>query len=141
MDIDLGDGWEKKALIVVAVVVFILVAYAYNPFQAKPNATVVNDSYRPVSPAPASSPVPSVSNDSNNSTDNGENNTFLISAEQAKKIALNDNPGYSASEPMHGTIVLNQTTVVVWIVPISKRSQPSKTVYVDVNTGKIVKET
>lgn len=51
MDIDLGEGWEKKALIVVAVVVFILVAYAYNPFQPKPNITSANESYKPPSPA------------------------------------------------------------------------------------------
>ncbi|HOI40617.1 MAG TPA: PepSY domain-containing protein [Methanobacterium sp.] len=140
MDIDLGEGWEKKALIIVAVVVFILVAYAYNPFQTKPNVTAVNETYKPASPAPASAP-PLVSNDSNSSTNRSENNTFLISADQAKKIALDDYPGYTASEPIQGTIVLNQTTVVVWIVPISKTSKPSKTIYVDVNTGKIVKET
>lgn len=140
MDIDLGEGWEKKALIIVAVVVFILVAYAYNPFQTKANVTAVNQSYQPASRAPSSAPT-LVSNDSNDSANKSENSTFLISADQAKKIALDDYPGYTASEPMQGTIVLNQTTIVVWIVPISKTSKPSKTIYVDVNTGKIVKET
>lgn len=139
MDIDLGDGWEKKALLVVAVVVFILVAYAYNPFQPKANVTSANETYTPAaSPAPVSSPTVAPNN-SNNST-NGTN-TFSISATQAKSIALSQNPGYTASEPMQGTIVLNQTTIVVWIVPLSKFAQPSKTVYVDVNTGKIVNTT
>ncbi len=137
---DLGEGWEKKALIVVAVVVFMLVAYAYNPFQSKANVTVDNQSYTP----PATSTVnqtPVVSNNSSNSTSNSANNTFLISATQAKNIAINANPGYKASDPMQGTIVVNQTTIAVWIVPISKITQPSKTVYVDVNTGKIVNTT
>lgn len=143
MDIDLGDGWEKKALIVVAVVVFILVAYAYNPFQSKANVTSPNESYTtqtssaPVSQTPVSN---NSANSTNNSDDNG-NNSFLISAEQAKSIALSHNPGYTAGDPMQGTVVINQTTIAVWIVPLSKFSQPSKTVYVDVNTGKIVKET
>ena len=140
MDIDLGEGWEKKALIVVAVVVFILVAYAYNTFQPKPNITSANESYKP--PSPARVNPPSIdSNESNNSAETSQNNTFLISSDKAKQIALAEYSGYSASEPMHGTIVLNQTTVVVWIVPLTKSSQPSKTVYVDVNTGKIVKLT
>lgn len=142
MDIDLGEGWEKKALIIVAVVVFILVAYAYNPFQTKPNITSSNESYNPTSPAPVNKHSLD-SNESNNSADTSENNTntFLISSDKAKQIALTEYSGYSASEPMHGTIVLNQTTVVVWIVPLTKSSQPSKTVYVDVNTGRIVKLT
>ncbi len=141
MDLDLGEGWEKKALVVVAVVVFILVAYAYNPFQTKPNGTIINDSYTPVSPAPATPSAPDVSNNSNKSTDSNGDSTFLISPDKAKEIALAGNPGYTALDPMHGTVVLNQTTVVVWIVEITKKSYPSKTVYIDVNTGKIVKET
>ena len=77
MDIDLGEGWEKKALIVVAVVVFILVAYAYNPFQPKPNITSANESYKP--PSPARVNPPSIdSNESNNSAETSQNNTFLI---------------------------------------------------------------
>ncbi len=141
MDIDLGDGWEKKALIVVAVVVFMLVAYAYNPFQAKTTETFPNQTSQP-SNAPVT-PSPVVSNNSTNTTNSSNNssNHFLISAAQAKSIAMGQNPGYTASEPIQGTIVLNQTTVAVWIVPLSKFGQPSKTVYVDVNTGKVVNTT
>ncbi len=138
---DLGEGWEKKALIVVAVVVFMLVAYAYNPFQSKANVTTDNQSYTPPATSTPVSQAPVVSNNSTNSSTNNASNTFLISATQAKNIAINANPGYKASDPMQGTIVINQTTIAVWIVPISKITQPSKTVYVDVNTGKIVNTT
>jgi Peptidase propeptide and YPEB domain. len=142
MDIDLGDGWEKKALIIVAVVVFILVIYAYNPFQPKANVTSANETYMPPDTPTPITQTPIVSNNSGNSSaDNSTNNTFSISADQAKSIAVSQNPGYKASEPFQGTIVVNQTTVVVWMVPISKLGQPSKTVYVDVNTGKIVNTT
>jgi hypothetical protein len=137
---DLGEGWEKKALIVVAVVVFMLVAYAYNPFQSKANVTTSNQSYTPpATPTPVTQ-TPAVSSNSSNSSSNATN-TFSISANQAKTIAINANPGYKASDPMQGTIVVNQTTIAVWMVPISKITQPSKTVYVDVNTGKIVNTT
>lgn len=142
MDIDLGEGWEKKLLIIVAVVVFILVIYAYNPFQSKANVTTSNETYTPpTSTVPVQTPVSNNSTNSNNSADKNGNNSFLISAEQAKDIALSKNPGYTAGEPMQGTIVINQTTIAVWIVPISKFAQPSKTVYIDVNTGRIVNET
>ena len=138
---DLGEGWEKKALIVVAVVVFMLVAYAYNPFQSKANVTTDNQSYTPPATSTPVNQAPVVSNNSSNSSTNNASNTFLISATQAKSIAINANPGYKASDPMQGTVVINQTTIAVWIVPISKITQPSKTVYVDVNTGKIVNTT
>ncbi|MCC7558964.1 MAG: peptidase [Methanobacterium sp.] len=142
MDIDLGDGWEKKALIVVGVVVFILVIYAYNPFQPKANVTSTNENYIPPDTSIPVTQTPVVTNNSENSSAvNSTNNTFFINSDQAKNIAVSQNPGYKASEPFQGTIVVNQTTVVVWMVPISKFGQPSKTVYVDVNTGKIVKTT
>lgn len=137
---DLGEGWEKKALIIVAVVVFMLVAYAYNPFQSKANVTTSNQSYTPPATSTPVSQTPVVSNNSSNSSSNTTNN-FLISSAQAKSIAINANPGYKASDPMQGTVVVNQTTIAVWMVPISKITQPSKTVYVDVNTGKIVNTT
>ncbi|MBI5460400.1 peptidase [Methanobacterium sp.] len=138
---DLGEGWEKKALIIVAVVVFILVVYAYNPFQSKTNVTSTNESYTPPVTSTPVNQTPVVSNNSSNLSSSSSNNTFLISADQAKNIAVSQNPGYKASEPFQGTIVVNQTTVVVWMVPISKFGQPSKTVYVDVNTGKVVNTT
>jgi hypothetical protein len=141
MDIDLGEGWEKKALIVVAVVVFMLVAYAYNPFQAKTTETTANQT-TPTSNVPVTQ-TPVATNNSTNTTNstNISVNHFLVSAAQAKNIALSQNPGYTASEPIQGTIVMNQTTIAVWIVPLSKFGQPARTVYVDVNTGKVVNTT
>jgi hypothetical protein len=141
MDIDLGEGWEKKALIVVAVVVFMLVAYAYNPFQAKTTETTANQT--PTSSVPVTQTPVATNNSTSttNSTNNSGTNHFLVSAAQAKSIALSQNPGYTASEPIQGTIVMNQTTIAVWIVPLSKFGQPARTVYVDVNTGKVVNTT
>jgi len=133
-----NDGWEKKALIIMGVVVLIILVFAFNPFQAKTNITGNNDTPLPqTTPIPAPVPVTDTVN-SSNSTNNTGNTTYLISADQAKKIALQGNTGYTAGEPLQGTVVVNQTTIVVWIVPLSKSSQSSKNVYVDVNTGKIV---
>lgn len=129
--------WENKALIVVGVVVLLILIYAFNPFQAKSNVTVGNDS--PV-PQTSTGPTPRTTQDSlntSNSTNTTGNNTFLITAEDAKRIALDGNPGYTAGNPLQGNIVVNQTTIVVWIVPISKQSQ-SKNVYVDVNSGNVI---
>lgn len=130
-----NDGWEKKALVIVGIVVLVILIYAFNPFHAKTNLTGNNDTVTPQpSNIPSTTQPPTVS--SNNSTNQG-NVTYLISEEQAKKIALQGNAGYTAGDPLQGTVVVNQTTVVVWIVPISRNSQ-TKTVYVDVNSGKIV---
>jgi len=137
--IDFWNGrWENNALIVVGVVVLIILIYAFNPFQAKANVTLNNDS--PVVPTTTVTvPQPNTGTvGSNNSTNTSENITFLISAEQAKEIALRANIGYTAGDPLQGTIVVNQTTVVVWIVPLSKGSQFKKNVYVDVNSGIII---
>jgi len=132
-----NDGWEKKALIVMGVVVLIILVYAFNPFQAKSNLTGNNDSVvAPTTSIPTTAPNTDTVN-STNSTNTTGNTTFIINEDQAKKIALQGNTGYSASDPLQGTIVVNQTTVVVWVVPISKGSI-SKTVYVDVNTGKVI---
>lgn len=132
-----NDGWEKKALIVMIIVVLIILAYAFNPFHAKSNLTGNNDSVvAPTTPIPTTAPNTGTVNSSNTTNTTG-NTTFLISEDQAKKIAVQGNIGYTAGGPLQGTIVVNQTTVIVWIVPISKGSI-SKTVYVDVNTGKII---
>jgi len=133
-----NDKWENKALIIVGVVVLIILVYAFNPFQAKANITENNGSavVAPTTSVPVTQPDTSTVN-SSNSTNTSGNSTFMISADQAKQIALQDNIGYTAGDPLQGTIVVNQTTVVVWIVPLSKGSQ-IKNVYVDVNTGKII---
>ncbi len=132
--------WENKALIVVGILVLVILVYAFNPFHAKTNLTGNNDSVVPQTVSvPTSTPNTGTVN-SSNVTNTAGNTTFLISEDQAKKIAVQGNIGYIAGGPLQGTIVVNQTTVIVWIVPISKGSI-SKTVYVDVNTGKIVNTT
>lgn len=133
-----NDGWEKKALIVMGVVVLVILVYAFNPFHAKTNLTGNNDSQIPqTTPVPTPAPVMDTV-DSSNSTNTTGNTTYLINADQAKRIALQGNTGYTAGEPLQGTVVVNQTTIVVWIVPLSKSSQSSKNVYVDVNTGRVI---
>ena len=136
---DLPEGWEKKALIVVVVIVFIIAAYAFNPFQSKANVT--SDNLSPA--APAIVPLPqSASDNSSNVSSNSSNGTgpSQITADQAKVIAEQSNPGYVAGQPSQGTVVVNSTTVAVWIVPISK-SGSSKTVYIDLTSGRIVQVT
>jgi hypothetical protein len=137
---DLPEGWEKKALIVVVVIVFIIAVYAFNPFQPKANVTSNNLS----SPAPTIIPLPqSESGNTSNISSNSSNGTGIpsqITADQAKNIAEQYRPGYIAGQPSQGTIVVNSTTVAVWIVPITKIGS-SKTLYIDLTSGRIVKET
>lgn len=133
-----NQRWENKALIVLGVVVLIILIYAFNPFQAKTNLTGENDTQVPQTTiVPTQEPTTDTVNSSNTTNGTG-NDTYLISAEQAKQIALRDNIGYTAGDPLQGTIVVNQTTAVVWIVPLSKNSQFVKNVYVDVNTGYVI---
>lgn len=133
-----NERWENKALIVVGIVVLIILLYAFNPFQAKTNLTGENDSQIPqTTPVPTPQPTTDSVN-SSNSTNGTGNTTYLITEEQAKQIALQGNIGYTAGDPLQGTVVVNQTTAVVWIVPLSKNSQFSKNVYVDVNTGYVI---
>jgi hypothetical protein len=137
---DLPEGWEKKALIVVVVIVIIITVYALNPFQPKANVTSDNLS----SPAPTIVPLPqSTSGNTSNISSNSSNGTGIpsqITSDQAKNIAEQSNPGYIAGQPSQGTVVVNNTTIAVWIVPITK-SGSSKTLYIDLTSGSIVKQT
>jgi len=140
--INLEPGWEKKALIVLAVIVLIIGIYALNPFKSSPNVEVQNGAQNNPISTPNQAPVaPNNNNTSNNTTNviitNGSNGTFQISADQAKQIALNAYPGYNAGQPTQGTVTLNNNAISVWIVPISKGTE-SKEVYVDSKTAIIV---
>jgi len=128
---DLPENWEKKALIAVVAVFLILMIYAYNPFQSKPNVTLQNQS--PNNGVPI--PFPQTNKSSNNST----NATLKLTAEQAKNIAIQSRPGYSVGQPIEGSVMVNNTNYNVWIVPVSKNSE-TKTLFIDVNTGIIVLE-
>jgi len=138
MNLDLKPGWEKKALIVVGIVILIIVIYAFNPFYNNPDVQAVQG--QPTDTPVTTSAPPAVT--SNNSTDNTTSNatgngTFQISADVAKNIALGANPGYTAGQPTQGNVTINSTAVSVWIVPLTQGSQ-SKKVYVDSATGVIV---
>jgi hypothetical protein len=140
MDLDLKEGWEKKALIVVAVVVIIIFVYAFNPFKPAANVTTENQSTVPTSQISTPvTPAPTITNNSSNNTNNTI--TTLITADQAKAIAESANKGYKASDPMQGTVVVNGTTVAVWIVPLKSGAFSSKTAYIDITTGRIVQQT
>lgn len=137
MDLDLKPGWEKKALIVLGIVVLIIVVYAFNPFHG--NAEVQVNSDQPADTAVVTPAPPAVV--SNNSTDNttnmSGNGTFQISADVAKNIATGANPGYTAEDPTLSNVTINSTVYSVWVVPI-KQGSLSKKIYVDSSTGTVV---
>lgn len=124
-------SWEQKALIGVGVVVVIILIYAYGPFNGTPVVNVTNDTSAPIS-NPQLVPVNSPSgNNSSNS-----NVTVNITAQKAKEIA--SLPGYVTGTPTSGSIVINNQTVSVWIVPLSLNGKLAKEVYVDKTNGNIV---
>lgn len=134
---DLPQGWEKKALIVVGVVFLISVIYALNPYQGSPtNDTVQNQSTQTINIIPFSQ---NKANNYNNSP-NTANNTTKLTADQAKSIASQSHPGYTVGQPIEGSVTVNSTNYPVWIVPLSQNNVVSKTIYIDRNTGIIVLE-
>lgn len=130
MDLDLT--WEQKALIGVGVVVLIILIYAYGPFNMTPEVNVQNTTSTPVSD-PQLLPVNSPSDNSSNNTTNG---SFTITKQKAKEIA--SLPGYRTGDPSSGSIVINNQTVSVWIVPLYLNGKMTKEVYVDTANGSIV---
>ncbi len=138
---DLKDGWEKKALIGVAVLVVVIIFYIYFiPYYgtATTNNTTQNTGQVTTSPAvpiPYTQQGANSNSSSNNSTISGN---FSLNASQAQNIALNANQGYTAGTPTQGNVVINGTAYSVWIVPITKTNAQSKTVYVDASSGSIV---
>lgn len=137
MNLDLGPEWEKKALIAVGVIVFVIIIYAFNPFHSDPNMQVVQG--QPTDTQPVTSAPPAVtSNNSTNTTNTTVGNgTFQISADVAKNIAAGANPGFTAGAPTQGNVTINNTVTQVWIVPLTQGAI-SKKIYVDLSTGNIV---
>ena len=137
---DLKEGWEKKALIGLGVVVLIIIIYAYFiPFTGTPEPSIQeNQSPSSTVPVPFVIPGPANNSTSNNTTNNGN---FTLNADQAKTVALNANPGYSAGSVTQGNIVINGTNYSVWIIAITKVNASAKTVFVDASGGKIVQTT
>jgi hypothetical protein len=133
---DLKEGWEKKALIGVGIVVLIIIIYAYFiPFLGTPEPSIQTNevSTTPATPIPFA--VPAVNNStSNNSSTNGN---FTLTADQAKNIALNAYPNYTIGTPTYQhNININGTFYSAWVVPITLNNT-SKTVYID-NSGTIL---
>lgn len=137
---DLEPGWEKKALIILAIVTVIIVVYAYGPFKGDVKAEVQNNTFK----APITSPAPSttVTNNTTNSSitsvniTGGVNGTYQITADQAKKIA--SQPGLTAGQPTKGNVAVNNNNIPVWIVPLMKGNIVTKRIYVDGTTGIII---
>ncbi len=132
---DLPDNWEKIALVVVGIVFILTVIYALNPFYTTSNDTNQESGNQDIVPVPF--PKTDTNNDSGNSSINITTN---ITAEQAKNIATQANPGYTAGEPISDSVVVNGTNYTVWKVPLSKPNSSSKTIYIDIQTGLIVLE-
>lgn len=142
----LKDRWnsltrEQKALVGVGVVVVCVLFYAYHPILGTPetdnNTSIQNEEQPPVVAVPFPQPGSNNTTVSNNTTDNGT----VITSEQAKNIAVQVRPGYTAQEPTKGSVNVNGTATTVWIVPLSMNNAISKTLYIDANTGRIVQET
>jgi len=90
---DLPEDWEKKALIVVGIVVIILLVYVFNPFKSEPNITANNESVN-VNPV-VNMPFDQASSNSTNFNNGTSNVTSELTMEQATNIALQANPGYT----------------------------------------------
>ncbi len=134
---DLGDIWEKKALIALAVITIIIVIYAYNPFEPTPDVKIQNDTV-PTSPPQDNSSfnLTKSNNTTANNTTIEDNATTPISKEDAKKKASQS--GYEVGDPKLGIIKINNTEYTAWIVPILKDNKIVKEIYIDAITGKII---
>ena len=76
----------------------------------------------------------------NSSNSSNTNLTSNLTMEQAKNIAIQNNPGYSVGQPIQGSVMVNNSNHNVWIIPLSLNGM-SKTIYIDTNTGLIVLNT
>lgn len=133
---DLPQNWEKKALIVVIVVLIATVIYSFNPFPANPtNNTTVEQAPS----GPTVVPFPKKNNSNSTDNNNTTNSSSKITADDAKRIAEQANPGYIADDPIQGSINVNSTNYFVYIVTLTKENEASKTIYIDADTGIIVK--
>jgi|GEM_PF-443035 len=136
---DIEPGWEKKALMMLAVIIIIIVVYAYGPFEGEAKTEVIDN----ISETPAPAPAPTVTPPNNqtpanitNVTTYGNNATYQITADQAKKIASQHN--FTTGKPTKGNLTINNNSTVVWIVPLMNGTLISKRIHVDAATGVIV---
>lgn len=131
---DLPENWEKKALILVGAVFILTVIYALNPFQGTPSNATINQSTSTSNPFP----FPQITSTNKNKTNNTNSTNTTITSDQAKTIATQAMPGFTAGTPLKGSVVVNDTNYNVWIVPLTQQNTASKTIYIDSNTGVIV---
>ncbi len=139
---DLKQEWdklepEKKALIGLGIIVFVIVIYVFNPFHSSPDVQVVQDQPTDIQPVTSLPPAVTSNNSTNTTNMTANNGTFQIAADVAKNIALGANPGFTADNPTQGNVTINNTVVQVWIVPI-RQGAVSKNIYVDLSSGAIV---
>ena len=133
---DLKDGWEKKALLGVGVIILIIIFYAYFiPYYGTPEPSLQTNQVSTTPAAPLPYYVPAVNNStSNNSTTSGN---FTLTADQAKNIALNAFPNYIIGAPtFQNNLNINGTIYSAWVIPVTLNGT-SKTVYID-NSGSII---
>jgi len=129
---DLKEGWEKKALIGVGVVVLIIIIYAYFiPFTGTPDEIV------PTQTGPVQTvPVPFSQPTANNTTAN--NSTNLNTTSEIQKIVETAYPNANVGTPVYqNSININGTIYSAWEVPVTSGNTTFK-VYVDYS-GRIVK--
>jgi hypothetical protein len=132
---DLKEGWEKKALVVLGVVVLIIILYSYfAPFNGTPDNVTQPQvtSTGPVTPILFVSPLNN--NTTNNTTLSGN---LTKTAAQAQDIAQKANPEYAITSTTQATLNVNGKQISVWNLTLSK-DQDSKTVYVDASNGNIL---
>lgn len=85
---------------------------------------------------PQSSSFNNTINNTTNTTNTNNTTSLNITADKAKEIAQEE--GFIAGQPSQGSILINNQTVPVWIVPLYKDANVAKEVYVDIATGNIV---
>ncbi|MCK9150651.1 hypothetical protein [Methanobacterium alcaliphilum] len=129
--------WEQKALIGIGALTVIILLIAFNPFKSTDSSVENRIDNSPLSFQSTPQASPFNNNTNNTGTENTTNNTNLnITSDKAKEIAREE--GYTIGQPTKGSIVINNETISVWIVPLSKDFKVAKEVYVDIATGSIV---
>ncbi len=132
---NLPNNWEKKALIVVFVVLIATLIYSFNPFLGTPTNNTTTIEQGPSDP----SVVPFPKKDNANETGNSSTNSSTkITQDDANRIATQANPGYTVDTTTPGSVSVNGTSYFVYIVTLTKENEPSKTIYIDADTGIIV---
>ncbi len=122
--------WEYKALGLIVLIGLSITAYSYLSMGGGERVSLSNNSVEQ-QPEPAPLPFPEY-----NSTGSEENNTGNITAEEAREIAAES--GYTAGDPTMGSININGTQILVWVVPLQRGGKTVREVYVRLEDGEIL---